>query len=138
MNRLSLVVAGIALLWTVPAVAHHGFAAEFDVDKPVTLRGTLIKMEWVNPHGWIHIDVKEPDGKVVTWAVETSNANTLLRRGLRKTDFPIGSELIVDGYRAKNGKATANGSTVKFANGRSFNLGASDDASPPQGGAKPY
>jgi uncharacterized protein DUF6152 len=135
MNRLALLVAGLALLSAVPAVAHHGFAAEFDKDAPIMLRGTLSKMEWLNPHGWIHIDVKQPDGKVVTWAIETSNANTLLRRGLRKTDFPIGSELIVDGYRAKNGKATINGSSVKFANGRSFTLGASD-ASQPQEGAQ--
>ena len=136
MNRLSLVVAGLALAWTVPAVAHHGFAAEFDKDAPITLRGTLAKMEWINPHGWIYIDVKQPDGKVVTWAVETGSGNQLLRRGLRKTDFPIGSELIVDGYRARNGKATVNGSSVKFANGRNFNLGAPADAPQPQGGAQ--
>ncbi len=133
MKRLLLIVAGLALLWVVPAVAHHSFAAEFDANNPITLKGTLTKMEWVNPHGWLHIDVRQPDGKVVNWAIESGAPNALLRRGLRSTDFPIGSEVIVEGYRAKNGTPTANGSTVKFTDGRNFFLGASD---PPQGGAE--
>jgi len=133
MKRLLLVVAGLALLWAVPAVAHHSFAAEFDAAKPITLKGKLTKMEWLNPHGWLHIDVTQPDGKVVNWAIEAGAPNALLRRGLRQTDFPIGSEVIVEGYRAKNGTPTANGSTVKFADGRNFFLGASDA---PQGGTE--
>jgi hypothetical protein len=132
MKRLSLVVAGLALLWVVPAVAHHSFAAEFDANNPITLKGKLTKMEWLNPHGWLHIDVAQPDGKVVSWAIESGAPNALLRRGLRQTDFPIGSEVIVEGYRAKNGTPTANGTTVKFTDGRNFFLGASDT---PQGGA---
>ena len=135
MKRLSLVLAGLALLWAVPAVAHHSFAAEFDAKQPVTLKGTLTKMEWLNPHGWLHIDVTEPDGKVVNWAIEVGAPNALLRRGLRQTDFPLGSEVIVDGYRAKNGSPTANGTTVKFADGRNFFLGASDA---PQGATPRY
>ena len=131
MKRLSLVVAGLALLWAVPAVAHHSFAAEFDASKPITLKGKLTKMEWLNPHGWLHIDVTQPDGKVVNWAIESGAPNALLRRGLRQTDFPMGSEVVVEGYRAKNGSPTANGTTVKFADGRNFFLGASDA---PQGG----
>lgn len=131
MKKLSLVVAGLALLWAVPAVAHHSFAAEFDASKPITLKGKLTKMEWLNPHGWLHIDVAQPDGKVVNWAIEAGAPNALLRRGLRQTDFPIGSEVIVEGYRAKNGSPTANGTTVKFTDGRNFFLGASDA---PQGG----
>jgi hypothetical protein len=111
--------------------AHHSFAAEFDATKPVTLHGTLTKMEWVNPHGWIYIDVKGPDGKVVNWAIEAGAPNALLRRGLRKTDFPIGSDVIVEGYQAKNGTPIANGSTVKFPDGRNFFLGASDTGAPP-------
>jgi hypothetical protein len=133
MKRLTLVVAGLGLLWTVQVAAHHSFAAEFDVAKPVTLKGKLTKMEWVNPHGWLHIDVVEPDGKVVNWAVEAGGPNALLRRGLRQTDFPIGSEVIVEGYRAKNGSPTANGTTVKFTDGRNFFLGASE---PQQGGSQ--
>ena len=125
-----LALVGVALLWAVPIAAHHSFAAEFDEHQPVTLKGKLTKMEWLNPHGWLHIDVTAPDGKVVNWAIESGAPNALIRRGLRQTDFPIGSEIIVEGYRAKNGSPTANGANVKFADGRSFFLGASD---PPQG-----
>jgi hypothetical protein len=128
MTRL-LALATIALVWAVPAVAHHSFAAEFDEKKPVTLKGKLTQLDWLNPHGWLHIDVTEPDGKVVNWAVEAGAPNALIRRGLRKTDFPIGSEVVVQGYRAKNDSPNASGTTVTFADGRNFFLGASD---PPQ------
>ena len=107
-------------------LAHHSFAAEFDANAPITLTGTLTKMEWVNPHGWIYVDVKGPDGKVQNWAIEAGAPNALLRRGLRKTDFPIGTEVNVKGFRAKNGTPTANGQTVTFKDGRNFFLGASD------------
>jgi hypothetical protein len=131
MKRLAAAVAGIALLWAVPMVAHHSFSAEFDATQPITLKGKLTKMDWVNPHGWLYIDVAQ-DGKVVNWAIEAGSPNALLRRGLRQTDFPIGSELIIDGYRAKNGSPTANGTTVKFADGRNFFLGAASEGTTPQ------
>jgi hypothetical protein len=118
-----------ALLPVVPVAAHHSFAAEFDEKKPVTLKGKLTQLEWLNPHGWIHIDVTDAEGKVVNWAVEAGAPNALIRRGLRKTDFPIGSEIIVKGYRAKNDTPTASGTTVTFDDGRNFFLGASDTQS---------
>ena len=128
MKRLSAGVAGIALLCAVPVFAHHSFSAEFDATQPITLKGKLTKMDWVNPHGWLYIDVVQ-DGKVVNWAVEAGAPNALVRRGLRKTDFPIGSEVIVKGYRAKNDSPTASGTTVTFADGRNLFLGASDSQS---------
>ena len=130
MKRLLAAVAGIAVLCAAPALTHHSFSAEFDATQPITLRGTLTKMDWVNPHGWLYIDVMQPDGTVVNWAIEAGSPNALLRRGLRQSDFPIGSELVVDGYRSRNGTPTANGTSVKFADGRNFFLGASSDDAP--------
>lgn len=128
MKRLVLVVAGLTLLWTGATMAHHSFAAEFDASMPIELTGTLTMMEWLNPHGWLHIDVTEPDGSVVSWAVEVAGPNALMRRGLRQTDFPIGSTLIVEGYRARNGTPTASGESVKLEDGTNFFLGATAPA----------
>ena len=131
--RLLISLAGATtslLLATLPVLAHHSFAAEFDAAKPVTLKGTLTKMEWINPHGWLHIDVKGPDGKVQSWAIEAGAPNALIRRGLRSTDFPVGSELVVDGFQAKNGSTKVAGNTVKFVDGRNFFLGSADTGAP--------
>ena len=140
-TRFVSMFAGAILLAALPVQAHHSFAAEFDVNQPITLRGTLTRMEWFNPHGWIYIDVKDADGKVTNWGIEAGAPTTLLRRGLRKTDFPIGSEVVVEGYRAKGGAPRANGKTLTFKDGRNFFLGASDSpgdpSSPGTGGGNP-
>ena len=130
MKALSVGAFGVGMLVAAPVLAHHSFSAEFDIDQPVTLQGALTELEWVNPHGWIHMDVAGPDGNVVNWAVEMGNPTALLRRGLRKSDFPPGLEFVVEGYRAKDGSTTANGITVTFLDGRNFFAGSSGTGGP--------
>ena len=120
----------IALLGTVglvlaaaPVFAHHSFAAEFDIEQPIELQGTLTGMDWVNPHGWLYIDVENADGTVTNWAIEAGGATQLLRRGLRKTDFPVGTEVVVSGYRSRSGEPVVNGRSVTTPDGRNFFLG---------------
>jgi len=125
---LSLVGTGICLLVAATAWAHHSFAAEYDQTKPVTLHGTLKLVELTNPHGWIHMDVKGSDAKVVSWKIETGPTNTLIRGGLRKADFVPGEEIVVKGFLAKNGTPTINGREITFADGRDFFLGSSAGA----------
>jgi DNA/RNA endonuclease YhcR with UshA esterase domain len=121
MRKLFTAVVVTGLCGAVmPVSAHHSFAAEFDIEKPVTVKGTLTKLEWVNPHGWLHIDVKGPDGKVESWAVEAGGATALMRAGVRQTDFKPGVELTVQGFLAKNGTKTMAGREVKTADGRNF------------------
>ncbi|MCU1340718.1 MAG: hypothetical protein JWN92_141 [Candidatus Acidoferrum typicum] len=129
-RMLLLYVAVYLLLAVVPVDAHHGFAAEYNIHERVTIQGTLTGFEWTNPHAWIHVDVKDADGKVVNWAVEFGSPNVLYRRGFRKTDFPAGTEVTVDGYRAKNGTATLNGRSVKLSDGRNFFAGSSAPDAP--------
>lgn len=124
-----LVVGATLLLATVPAWAHHAMIAQFALDRPITLKGTVTKMDWVNPHGWIYMDVKGADGQVENWAVETGSPLRMQNRGLKKTDFRYGSEIIVGGFAAKDGTRTAAGWIITFpdreASGReaSFSLG---------------
>ena len=120
---LVLLAAG-ALCAVQPAQAHHAFAAEYDADKPVTLTGIVTKMEWVNPHGWIYMDVKQPDGTVKHWTIETSGPSQMSRHGLKKADFVDGMSLVVKGYQGKKDPALANGRTLVLADGRSFYIGS--------------
>jgi hypothetical protein len=112
------------------AVAHHAFAAEFDANQPITLTGTLTKLEWLNPHGWIHMDVKGADDSVQSWRVETAGPNALIRRGLRQNDFQIGVQIVVKGYRAKKNPLVANASSVTFPDGRNFFTNSSGTGAP--------
>ncbi len=105
---------------TPEANAHHAFSAEFDVAQPVELQGVVTKLQWTNPHSWLYVDVTDKRGTVTTWAVEFGSPYALMRKGLRKTDFPLGVEVSVRGYRARSGKPIANASNVALADGRGF------------------
>jgi hypothetical protein len=133
-TKLAVVVAGASLLLAaVPVVAHHAFSAEFDANKPIKLKGTVTRVEWINPHAWIHLDVKGPDGTVTNWAVEGGTPNTLLRRGITRDSLPVGTEILVDGYQAKAGGSRANGRDITYPDGRKLFLGSTGTGAPTDG-----
>ncbi len=131
--KLTVVVISVGLFFAGTAVsvrAHHAFAAEFDAKKPVHFEGTVTKMEWVNPHVWLHIDVKKPDGTVENWAFEAGTPNVLFRRGFTKQSLLPGTKVVVDGYQAKDGLKRANGRDLTFSDGRKMFLGSSGTGAP--------
>ena len=126
--KVTGLVVAIAALLTGTAAAHHSFSAEFDPDRPVKLKGKVTDMKWSNPHAWIYLDVTGEDGKVVSWSLEMSGANGLIRRGWRREDLPPGTVLVVEGWQARNGTPTADIVTVTFEDGRTLFAGSSNPA----------
>jgi hypothetical protein len=132
MRRHLLVgLAAVSLaLAAAPLYAHHAFSSEFDADKPLQLAGTVSKVEWVNPHAWIHIDVKKPDGQVEEWMIEGGTPNTLMRRGVSRDTLKIGTEVRISGYQAKDGSNRANGRDITYPDGRKLFLGSTGTGAP--------
>ena len=135
-TKRSGLAAGVGLLLVgaaAPVLAHHAFSAEFDANKPIRLKGIVTKMEWINPHAWVHIDVKKPDGTVEKWMIEGGTPNTLLRRGFNKNSLLPGTEIIVEGYQAKDGSLKGNGRDLTFPDGRKLFMGSSGTGAPKDG-----
>ena len=134
--RAKTVVAGALLILVgaaMPAIGHHAFNAEFDPERPIHLKGKVTKMEWVNPHTWVHIAVTKDDGAVENWMIEAGTPNTLFRRGFSKTSLLPGTEIVVDGYQAKDGSLRGNGRDLTFPDGRKLFLGSSGTGAPRDG-----
>ena len=128
--KMVMMLAAVVLMFAARTSAHHAFAAEFDANKPIKLRGTVVKMEWINPHTWIHLDVKTPKGTVERWMIEGGPPNALYRRGVTKDSLPNGVEILVEGFRAKDGSLKGNGRDLTFADGRRLFVGSSGTGAP--------
>ncbi len=130
-TRIAVVAAAAGLFCaTVPAWAHHAFAAEFDAKKPIHLEGTLTKVELINPHSWIHVDVTDKDGKTESWMCEAGSPNVLLRRGFNKNTIAVGTKVVVDGYQSKDGSLRMNGRDITLPNGQKLFLGSTGTGAP--------
>ena len=127
---IAIAAAGLVVAGAAPVWAHHAFAAEFDSNKPLKLHGVVTKMEWINPHAWIHIDVKNADGTVTNWMVEGGSPNTLLRNGFTKNSLPPGTEIVVDGYQSKDESNKMNGRDITFPDGRKLFVGSAGTGAP--------
>ena len=133
-TNLLFALTGVGLLVAAaPVLTHHAFSAEFDAARPIKLVGTVTKMEWINPHAWIHIDVKKPDGTVEKWMIEGGTPTTLYRRGVTKDSLLPGAEIVVDGYQAKDGSLKGNGRDVTLKDGKKLFLGSSGTGAPQDG-----
>lgn len=133
-KQLSVIVAFLALIATgMPLSAHHAFSSEFDASKPIKLEGTVKKVEWINPHSWITIDVKGPDGKIATWEIEAGAPNSMFRRGFTRDSLPLGTAIVVNGYRAKDGRQRANGRDLTLPDGKRLFMGSSGTGAPTDG-----
>ena len=128
--QLAAMLAGLGLLVTIPARAHHAFAAEYDSDKPVKVKGVVSKVEWMNPHIWFYVDVTDESGKVTTWGFSGGPPGMLMRRGINKDVLKIGDVIIVEGFRAKDNSNNASGGNVTFADGRKVFAGSAEDVAP--------
>jgi hypothetical protein len=133
-RKQAIAVVGVCLLVaSVPVLAHHAFSAEFDASKPVKFHGTVTRIEWINPHTWFHVDVKEPTGAVEEWLIEAGTPNTLFRRGVTKDSIKPGTEIVIDGYQSKDGSHRANGRDLTLPNGQTLFVGSSGTGAPTDG-----
>ncbi|MBM3782473.1 MAG: hypothetical protein FJW29_12530 [Acidobacteria bacterium] len=133
LNRSWVLGIAIAAAGAVPVLAHHAFSSEFDANAPVTLRGPVTRVEWINPHAWIHMENKLANGKVETWMVEGGTPNTLQRNGVTRDSVKVGTVIVVAGYKAKDGRLRANGRDITFPDGRTLFMGSSGTGAPRDG-----
>ncbi len=131
------VTAGVLSVAAMPVRAHHAFSSEFDAAKPVKLTGVVKKMEWINPHSWLTLDVKRPDGAVETWEIEAGAPNAMFRRGFNRNSLPIGTVVVVNGFQAKDGRKRANGRDIAVPDGKKLFLGSSGTGEPADGRDRP-
>ena len=129
-KHIAMIASAASLLAAAPVWAHHAFAAEFDAKKPIHLEGVVSKVELINPHSWIHVDIKDAKGAVTTWMIEAGSPNVLLRRGINKNSIPKGTPVIVDGFQSKDGSKRANGRDVTLPDGKKLFLGSSGTGAP--------
>ena len=133
-KQIAMIASAAVVLTAVPAWAHHAFAAEFDAKKPVHLEGVVTKVELINPHSWIHVDIKK-DGATESWMVEAGSPNVLLRRGFSKATIATGTPVVVEGYQSKDGSMRANGRDITLPNGQKLFLGSQGTGAPYEAGA---
>jgi len=136
-TKVAIVVAGLGLvlggMLATPAIAHHAFSAEFDANRPLHMEGVVVRMEWINPHSWVHVEVTNDDGSKTVWMVEGGTPNTLFRRGFTQDSLEPGTEIVIDGYQAKDGSDKMNGRDLTFPDGRKLFLGSSGTGAPTDG-----